>query len=347
LIILVTGILIFTGTSAFSPRQNEIPENDQFLTYISNGEPEISNKHVEEKNLETSLEIIPDKVNSNSLVVERQPDSVKKEAPIGGTIQLEIDEKGNLIKVTKNGIELNGEEKEKYEKLINRDKALEDSENNLKKVQEELEKSEEILKASREKMVEATEEYNKAMEFYYQTLASTNDNKDLGAWSLAVDDYSNALILSEMADSNYFDLIWDFSEDWAELEKNELLEKFEDFEIDEQFDISFESYEDALKLQELEMDLINDRIDLQIEELQDLKLLEMEMGVFENKIRSELVRDNLLDNEDDELSFKISRKKLEVNGKKQSKALHEKYLNLCEEMYNEKFDDNKTIMIID
>ncbi|MCD4683532.1 MAG: M48 family metalloprotease [Bacteroidales bacterium] len=346
LFILAAGIIVFMGTSAFSPKHSDIPNNDQIFGIIAPTVTEITREPVDKHTPETVIEIVPENVIPNPSLVEQKPDTVKKESS-SGNVQLEIDENGNLIKVTKNGEELKEEEKEKYEKMVSGIKAMKEEEYELQKVQEELEKTKEVLKAAQEEMDKAAEEYNTALDMYYQKLSSTMDNSAFEAWSHASGDYAKALILSKIAEEKYNDIMWNFSEVWENVEKNELLESLEDIEFDEQFDLSQDLYEDVLKLQEMEMDLIADKINLQIEELQDIKLFDLEMEVFESRIRSELVEDKLLKDEDDKLSFRISSKKLAVNGKKQSKELHEKYLRLCEDLFDEKFNDDREIIIED
>lgn len=64
----------------------------------------------------------------------------------------------------------------------------------------------------------------------------------------------------------------------------------------------------------------------------------------QHRIEQELLKDGLIQNTKN-YEFELTSKKLEVNDKKQSKALHEKYIRLYEELYGKKFGEDSKIQI--
>ena len=149
----------------------------------------------------------------------------------------------------------------------------------------------------------------------------------------------------------------------------EMFDEFEKWSVDENFNMSMDLYENALKLQEVEkalmgvemieqLELIEDQLSLQmeqiediladqIEELRDVQKLELNVYKLESEIKSELLKDNLINNEKYDLSFRLSGKKLEANGNKQSPELHQKYLELYEDITGEILEGTTTLIFED
>ncbi len=67
---------------------------------------------------------------------------------------------------------------------------------------------------------------------------------------------------------------------------------------------------------------------------------------FEMKIREELIKDNLIE-ENDKLSFELSLKRLVINGQKQPANLREKYLQIYETHSNKPLSGETRVIIQD
>jgi len=332
ILILLAGVAIMTTFSAFSPTSSDLPagfqnyENYTSVTLLSTTGDQYS---------EENSRIIMEDQKTDIIQSFPIPDStkkVKKEKDIDADVDVDVD------------LEM--------DKDIDKEKEL----------QKELERAQ-------VNMDKASKAYNKAMVDYYEAMAKTKDLKDIEAWTIAEGEYAKALALAELYMDNIDFDIPDFQEQFSAEMLEGIFEEFEKWSIDEQFDISLDLHEDVLKLHEIEkalmevemieqfeliedqladqFELIEDNLADQIEELKNIRLLEMEAQILESRIRSELIKDGLINNETNDLSFRLSANKLEVNGKTQSQEYHKKYLKLYEDITDEILDGTTTLIFED
>jgi hypothetical protein len=338
ILILLAGVAIMTTFSAFSPTSTDLPA--EFQSYENSISVTLLSTTGDQHSEENSRVIIEDQ-KTDIIQSFPTPDStkkVKKEKDINTDVDIDADVDVDVD--------------------VDMDKDIDKE----KELQKELERAQ-------VNMDKAKKAYNKAMVDYYEAVAKTKYLKGIETWSIAEGEYAKALKLSELYIDNIDFDIPDFQEQFSAEMLEEKFEEFEKWSIDEQFDISLDLYEDALKLHEIEealmevemieqfeliedqladqFELIEDKLTDQIEELKNVRLLEMEAQILESRIKSELIKDGLINNETDDLSFRLSAKKLEVNGKKQQPEFHQKYLELYENLTGEKIEGTTELIFQD
>jgi hypothetical protein len=67
---------------------------------------------------------------------------------------------------------------------------------------------------------------------------------------------------------------------------------------------------------------------------------------FIDAIKEEMVKDNLIKSEDEKLNLDLDDNGMEVNGKKVSNELYEKYKKMYEEHFDKKLSDDDHFRII-
>ncbi len=80
----------------------------------------------------------------------------------------------------------------------------------------------------------------------------------------------------------------------------------------------------------------------------DLKGLDVKLrklNEFIDKIKAEMVKDNLLKNEDDELNLDLNENGMKVNGKEVPHELFEKYKKMYEDHFDKKLSDDNSLRI--
>lgn len=350
--LLLTSIIIFTLSSAFGPRFADLPQ--EFNNTLPEDEingllPELTNNVTEPEKISAVRPIQASIQPANKI-----PDSTRTSEE-KTTIVMEIDEDGNILSVKENGEELEVDKRKEYEKGIQNAKTNLDKEENLKKKEDELNMLQKELEEKQKEMYEAQNAFTEVSSEYFEQLYELdtfhyfpfNDTALDNTWDLLAD--QNTWELFENQD------IWSLF-DLAEKEKNledlfhyqqlsgnflepsdyEIFdeEKFKDLYIDqiEEMEDSFMELEKAQELQRAELlAQIED-----IEKIEDVDRLEFESMMLESKITEELVNDKVIKNQDELRSFRLSEKKLLVNGEKQSNKLKDNYLKLYEEITNDK-----------
>ncbi len=285
-----------------------------------------------------------------------------------GVVSLELDEEGNLLGVSKDGRELTGEEREKYERLIQKVQELKEKEKTLEKNREELEKARERLKETELKMKEVQKEYQHAMQEYIEKQARTSWRAYDSAWGLYGEQQLKTGEYREMIEKMiekqqdlaalYHDRYRMAPEAWIDVQDDLLRDRLADqynrdqyqeqFEeqyrkSQEQLEKSMQQYEDQRRMQDDYL-LRNEEI---IEKLEYMKRTGMNAHAFEQTVRRELVSDGLLGRSSDRLSFKLTEKRLVVNGEKQNAQLRDKYLQLYQKYADEDLAGEKQVIIED
>jgi len=335
ILLLLISVAIIATFSAFSPSSSDLPETYQNLDISSTGSPLTIEEPLNE-NIQ-----IPQSDQQKTIIIS-VPDSTKKAKK-----------------------ELDRDNDQDIDSDKDRDKDIDKD----KELQKELERAELELEKAEIEIDKAMKVYDRAMIDYHKTLSKTNNSNDIEAWPITEKDYAKALALAELQ----LEQIEFAIPDMEELRITEILEDqlevLEKLSLDEHLEISENLIEEAIKLNELEeellsaemiekFELIEDKLNLQmaeleevlenqIEELEDVQKLEFEAQLLETKIKSELLKDKLIKNEKDDLSFKLSLKKLEINGIVQSSTLHKKYLNLYEELTGEIIEGTSQLIFQD
>ena len=290
--VLLSGVIIFASTSAFSPRPDDVPKIP---------EPSI---------------IIPNVVE----VAEGVPEIMKP------PLVVPIPEPARVPDSTKKAV---AKEEEK---------ALQKNEQELKKVEEE-------LKKIKEKMKEVHSQYDEAFEEYMKLSSEFDNSEYLKSWSLYEDELlhmKELLKLSELENNlaEAYNNI-SFVEDFEPLQEELLLDLYSD---------RMDNVEDIIKDIQMEQLFKQEELYRQfeyIEEIRGIGKLEFEAQILETTFREELVKDGIIKSKDDLHSFRLSAKKLFVNGEKQSKELKDKYIKIYEGITDEILSGTMQVIIED
>ncbi|HPE55147.1 MAG TPA: M56 family metallopeptidase [Bacteroidales bacterium] len=346
LLILPVFVLLFGLITAFAPGKNDLPN------FNFNNDPSAP--------LQMGIGSMPDvrsqvddtKANEGETIVNSPavtppasvPDTneIKYGSKIkteDGYVLMEFDEDMNLLNVTKNGKEVNGEEREKYEKFAAKSKKAFDAEKNQSEREKELQKLEEQLEEVKVKMAEVQAEYNQVLNSYLENIASTTES----SWTMVQPEYFDA------ATAEVWQNMEDFHFDMEDFpvpevpevyfDEEELKAQMEEAKIRQEEAIKDFKYQYEQQMQEREMQ------ELAIAHERDARAMEREVRELERQARTievglqkELINDGLIDNWDDLHSLELSDQKFEINGDLQSKKMHKKYLDLYEELSGEKLN---------
>ncbi|MEZ5082859.1 MAG: M56 family metallopeptidase [Bacteroidales bacterium] len=338
ILILMAGVILIMSTSAFSPRPADIPQLPVEFEIPS---------------VDYSVEPLEVMDKSETLIPEKEkvikPDSTnsKKKA----IISLELDEDGNLVQISKDGKPLEGEEKEKYEKLTAKMNDLKDEEKALQENKERLEEIKLKLKEKEFMMQEMHEEYNQVMKEYIalsEKLAGqhNSDNKSLfDNESYQFKEFDELAHLNEDLPLLYEQV--PFPE--SLLEKEDIA-RFNEELFNDQFMAQQERLDEIFQDLENNQLLQHDRyVDIleHFEDFQELNKIDMNTHLTEVNIRKELKKDGLLADENDELVLELSTKRLIINGTKQPKDIHQKYLNIYNKYSPSPITDKTQVIITD
>ncbi len=137
--------------------------------------------------------------------------------------------------------------------------------------------------------------------------------------------------LEKLKDEKFFD-----DEKWKELDKK-LSDEFRDRDFDFHFNFDFDK---------LNMSL--DKLDVKMKDLKiDLSHLKEKMKTlkeFLKDVKSELVKDGYLDENDDDFDLNFTKDKIEVNGKILPDSLLEKYKKIYKDHFGKEMDDRFRII---
>jgi hypothetical protein len=130
--------------------------------------------------------------------------------------------------------------------------------------------------------------------------------------------------LEKLKDEKFFD-----DEKWKELDKK-LSDEFRDRDFDFRFNFDFDKLD--LKMKDLKIDLSHLK-----EKMKTLK-------EFLKDVKSELVKDGYLDENDDDFDLNFTKDKIEVNGKILPDSLLEKYKKIYKDHFGKEMDDRFRII---
>jgi beta-lactamase regulating signal transducer with metallopeptidase domain len=338
-------VLTLALASAFAPRITEYPDLSNAAhppIEIRSETPVIPSNPVEEVDVVQE----PEPLDQPNPVPETTPDSTQKTIGVKakteeGYILLEFDEDMNLQKITKNGKEVQGEEKEKYQRLADKTQKVFHEEEKMKQRQQELELLEEQLENVQKRMQEVQEEYSELWQSY-------REKSMLDGHFQWPDVYAD--VFSDIpAPPPSFD-VYPFYRD-IPYPDDSAFQRYIDFdfengfdpvEFDDQMKRSMDLYEDALRSQERVHEERMQKYKLQQEKqykkAKQYRVQQELIRVFEKRIKSELIQDELIDGWDDLESFELTADFMKVNGEKQSKKLHQKYQELYESVMEKKLE---------
>lgn len=318
--ILLISLVVLATFSAFSPTSSDLPIDYQD-SEISLAGPLLDS----EKPLVEDITI--NELNQEDGIIVFPPDSTKKREK-NKDIDQDVD---------------NDRDKD-----IDKDKEL----------QKELEEAEKELERAENEINKAMKAYDKAMIDYHKQLSKTNDLEINETWTIAEKDYAKAMALAELHLKDIDIPIPDLEELRIAEILEEQMQLLEEFSVEEHMALSEDLLKESIELHELQEQLqlnelnehleeLEEKLEVQFKEFEDVRKLEFEAQLLETKIKSELIKDRLIENEKDELSFILSAKKLEVNGKNCSAELHQKYLGLYEDITDKKLEGTTKLIFQD
>lgn len=330
-LLLMLGVLvIILAGSSFTPRPNDMLHGI-LLAGEANG---------------PAADIIirePAPVKAASLIQATnpvQPDSTKKtgqkttvkEFQDEGVISLELDSEGNLLKVKKDGKELTGEDRKKYDRLAAKLKELKEDEKAKEVKKEEMDRIRKQLQETELKMKEVQQQYSEVMNDYMRLKSEAGGTSSGDVWGLYQGYLMDTEELEQYVQEN-LDLAGIYSRDLMaeQFAKQEQWIDLQNDLFEDNYRLSHENLEELLKEADLQRLLSDEMLDRKIDEIADmheLKRLDMETRLFEEVVRKELLSDGLIENANDKISLKLNAKRLVVNGQKQDAELHKKYLRI-------------------
>jgi len=113
------------------------------------------------------------------------------------------------------------------------------------------------------------------------------------------------------------------------------------------FKIEMEKFKVDLKKQNWNMDEFKENMKVFSEDMKKFGAEMKKFGEFVKEMKSALITDGIIDDEDEIDDLLLSELKMEVNGKAISENLHKKYLGLYEKYSGKKLTGDKKIKIND
>ncbi len=203
------------------------------------------------------------------------------------------------------------------------------------KFKQDMEKLKEEMKGQKHEINFDTEEFREGMKELSKELSKLKDKK------IRID-FDSDKFREEMQNlKKDLDIHVDINMD--ELDKN--LEKMNE-EMDKHREqlshitIDLSGLDEAMA--HLDENLANVKINLKGLDIKLKKLNE-----FIDKIKTEMVKDNLLKDKEDELSLDLNKNRMKVNGEEVSQELFEKYKKMYEEHFDKKLSEDNNFRIID
>ncbi|MBN2173463.1 MAG: M48 family metalloprotease [Bacteroidales bacterium] len=356
LIVLPALLLIFSLSSAFVPREQDLPDFIYQNNRTVSEHTDLNSDASEPVNLVNNAEsderekIFTEKASDPAAVPDTN--EIKYGSKIktdDGYVLMEFDESMNLQKITKDGKELTGADRDKYEKIAANSKNAYDSQIREKEHKKDLEKVQEKMKELQERMAEVQGQYNEVMKEYMEKAAFASDN-------LWPEVYANAL------DQNWYfkmDSLENYHFEMPEIEFPEIVMPelpetyFDEAQLQEMFEQAQAQYKEAMQNYNHQREEWWEERDVrkdaraQEEEARalerDARMLESNSNKLQNTLKTELINDGILKHWDDLKNFMLSDKKMEVNGKNQPKELQEKYLKLYKDLTGKELEGTLVI----
>jgi len=342
-IILLGGIIMLTTGSAFSPELDDLPgeyktQNTGIISdnlIDSRGKVSGEKTGYPETTVPVKVTVEPDTVKSS----QSNEDKAK--------VTLEFDGNYNLISVKKDGKPLEGDEKKEFEAMAEKMKKMNEEQAERENQRLALEKAEKELQTAQEQIEKARMEYEKAMEAY-------NDHV-----IIAGDDMTKVMVWTEEDSDNLKKAMkeikvitdvgvgetpkaysYSFSDhDFVELPEDCL------HEIAVEADVTTDKLADLKEL-EREMKLI--KIEKELDGQGDSKKIVIKHSGSDDlleTLKTELVNDGILRDNDERMNFSLTQDEVEVNGQKLSDELHKKYLKIYSKETGNKLNGDFKIVI--
>lgn len=345
MIIIPVIVILFGLITAFAPNTKDLPNfnfhNDPAIP-MQMGINAMHPVQPDQVTENSTSQITPISASTPNEVLAPDTNKIKYGSKIkteDGYVLMEFDEEMNLQKISKNGKELDSEEREKYEKIAAKSKKAFDTEKETQEREKMMEELEEQLKEVKIKMAEVQAEYNQVLNSYIQNMASTDED----SWAMVHPEYLNAEIAEVWQGMEDFHFNFEdfpapeipevyFDEEEWKAHEEEAKRRYEEAFMD--FNYQYEQQRQVGEMQERARAHERDARAMETE----TREMERQARKIEVGIKKELLNDGLIENWSDLQSFELSKQKFEVNGDQQSKKMHKKYLELYEELSSEKLN---------
>ncbi len=344
LLILPAMVIIFSLSSAFVPREADLPHLSVQNNPAIPSNMDINTAATEPVNLKQNAPVIsepPVETLTSDPAAIPDTNEIKYGSKIKtdeGYVLMEFDENMNLQNITRDGKELTGEEREKYEKIAATSKKAFDAQAMQKEKQAQMAELQEKLQEMQSRIQEAQNQYNDVMREYMERAAFSSDSLWTEAYARAFD---HNLYFNLDSLSDYQFEMPDF--EMPEIAMPELPEVyFDEQQLQQYYEQAQAQYKDVMKEYERQRQAGRDDYrmseDVRAEERKaralerDARAMEQQSRNLQHRFKTELINDGIIDDWDDLKSFKLNDKKLEVNGEKQSKEKRDKYLKMYKEV---------------
>jgi hypothetical protein len=339
-VIIITGLIIFAASSAFSPKLSDLP-----YEYKSNNAQ--SEADYSSWNSISSDNLLPASKRAFTIngIIPQIPDTTDKSSnqvsAEGKKVTMEFDENYNLISVSKDGKTLEGDEKKEYEEMAAKMKKLDENDNLREEQREAMENAEKELQIAQEQMEKAHQEYEKAISSYTESMQFGGDslNNQVFVWS--GENMSHPRPIREIRIDQHGGIpgvpqVYSFS-----ISDDDKIAAMEGIAVEPEFDIQMDQLEKEMRIIEMEKEIntphASNKVIIKSSGSDDLM----------STLRKELKEDGILKGLKDDLSFSLTQDELEVNGETLSNDLHKKYLKIYKQNTGSKLEGRFKIVIKD
>jgi bla regulator protein blaR1 len=339
-VIIITGLIIFAASSAFSPKLSDLPDE-----YKSN------NAQSEADNFSWSTtssdNLLPASSQSFTLTdfISQIPDTTVKSSNQSSSedkkITMEFDENYNLISVSKDGKTLEGDEKKEYEEMAAKMKRLDEQEKLKEEHQVALEKAEKELQLAQEQMEKAHQEYEKAISSYSESMQFSNDSLNTQVFVWSGENMGHPRAIREIKIDQHEGIQGVPHAYSIDIPDEDMIVAPEGIAWDTQYDMQIDKLENEMRVIEIEKEMnsphASNKVIVKSSGSNDLLSI----------LRKELMADGIIKDSKDDLSFSLTEDELEVNGEKLSNDLHKKYLKIYKQNTGNKLEGKFKIVIKD
>lgn len=336
-VVIISGLIILATSSAFSPNLRDLP-NDPSAEKTEL----LRNTQLHSNDLSNDVSVKQTVERIEFTVTERKPDTIAARAKSGEEkITLEFDGNYNLISVMKDGKPLEGDDKIEYEAMAAKMKKLNEQEKQHEEQKAALEKAEKELQIAQEQIEKAQQEYEKAIAAYHGSYNFSDDSMktNVFVWTEGGSDDPKAvreIKIEKIPEHPDIPEIYTLK-----LSEKELTEAMEEGMVEMNYDIQMDQLDKEMKVIEIEKELNGPK---------GATTVIVKSSGSENLVpalQSELVKDGILKDKDEHMSFSLTQDELEVNGKKLSEDLHKKYLKIYKQSTGNKLEGKFKIEIRD
>lgn len=336
-VVIISGLIILATSSAFSPNLRDLPNDSSAdkIELLRNNQ-----LHSNDLSKDVSVKLTNERIEFTD--TGSKPDTTASKVKSGEEkITLEFDGNYNLISVMKDGKSLDGDDKKEYEAMAAKMKKVNEQEKQHEEQKAALEKAEKELQIAQEQIEKAQQEYEKAIAAYHGSYYFSDDSlkTNVFVWTEGGPDDPKAVREIKI---EKFPEHPDIPEIYMlNLSEKELSEAMEEGMVELNYDIQMDQLDKEMKVIEIEKELNGPK--------GATKVIVKSSGSEDlvPTLQSELVKDGILKDKDEHMSFSLTQDELEVNGKKLSEDLHKKYLKIYKQSTGNKLEGKFKIEIRD